>query len=170
MKTLVKISLVFIAVSFFMTSVYAQQTTKQIKQAAKAAHIKKSVETRNYTFIANYAIPMRGGQRYLTDEYDLRVVQDSVIAWLPYFGRVYMDPPMNPNDAGIKFTSTKFDYAATSKKKGGWEILITPKNEKYTSKLRLTVFTDGTASLLVSSNYRDQITFTGYVKEDSGKK
>ena len=46
--------------------------TKTSKKAAKLAAVKNSGETRHYTFNADYVLPLRGGARQLTSEYDLR--------------------------------------------------------------------------------------------------
>lgn len=165
MKTLVKIYTIIIASVFITTTVLAQQTTRQAKAATKAAAIKAKVEAQTYTFKAEYALPMRGGQKYLTSDYDLRITKDTVIAYLPYFGRVYMSAPITPEENGIMFTSTKFGYKIEPKKKGGWLITISPSNVKYVAKLMLDVSPGGTASLTVTSNYRDVITFTGTMKE-----
>lgn len=165
MKTLVKIYAIIIVCVYFANTVSGQQTTKQAKAAAKASAVKAKIDAENYTFKAEYAQPMRGGQRYLTSDYDLRVTKDSVIAYLPYFGRVYMTAPLTPEENGIMFTSTKFGYKVEPKKKGGWLITISPANVKYVSKLILDVSPSGTTSLSVASNYRDVINFTGYMKE-----
>jgi len=165
MKTLAKIYAITIATVFIAITVSAQQTTKQAKAAAKATAVKSKIDAQNYTFKADYALPMRGGQKYLTSDYDLRITKDSVIAYLPYFGRAYMTAPITPEESGIMFTSTKFAYKVEPKKKGGWLITITPQNVKFVSKLILDVSSTGTASLNVSSNFRDVITFTGYMKE-----
>jgi hypothetical protein len=140
------------------------QLSKKDKQAAKEAAIKKSIDEKHYTFLANYVLPQRGGGRQLTSEYDLKVTKDSVIAFLPYFGRAYFDVPYGGADGGIKFTSTKFDYKVTEKKKGGWEISIKPADVKNTNSLLLYVSTDGYATLTVNSTNRDFITFDGYLK------
>lgn len=165
MKTLVKIFAIIIASFCIANTVSGQQTTKQAKEAAKAAAIKGKIDAQKYTFKAEYALPMRGGQKYLTSDYDLRVTKDSVIAYLPYFGRVYMSAPLTPEENGVMFTSTKFGYKIDPKKKGGWLITIAPANVKYVAKLMLDVSPTGTATLSVTSNYRDVINFTGYMKE-----
>jgi hypothetical protein len=162
MQSLMRSSFAFLIALLLTGNSYAQQKT--VKEAAKELAIKTAIENQNYTFKADYALPFRGGQRYLTSDYDLRVVKDSVIAFLPYFGQVFMNPPINPEDAGINFTSTKFDYTSKVKKKGGWSIVITPKNEKYITKLILDIYTNGATTVYVNSNYRDPITFTGYLK------
>jgi hypothetical protein len=165
MKTLLKISLTFLLM-LMIVNANAQQTAKQIKAQEKAASIKHKINEQKYTFIAQYAQPLRGTQKYLTSDYDLRVKRDSVIAWLPYFGRAYMDVPYNSNDDGIKFTSTKFDYKIVEKKKGGWTITIVLNDVRRSQKLFLDVFTNGSATLQVTSNSRDAITFQGYIKDD----
>jgi hypothetical protein len=168
MKTLLKLSSAFLLM-FIITNANAQQTAKQIKEQQKAASIKHKIDEQKYTFIAQYALPLRGGQRYLTSDYDLHVKKDSVIAWLPYFGRVYMDVPYNPTDDGIKFTSTKFDYKITEKKKGGWTVTIVLKDVRRSQKLLMDIFPNGSASLQVLSNSRDAISFNGYIKDDKDK-
>lgn len=168
MKTLRNIFILALIVSAGLSNAYGQ-TTKKEKQAAKEAAIKSSVEATSYIFEANSALPQRGGFRQLTSEYDLRVTKDSVISFLPYFGRAYFDVPYGGADGGIKFTSTKFDYKVTAKKKGGWEVVIKPTDAKNINSLTLSISSDGYASLAVSSFNRDFITFDGYLKEPSKK-
>jgi hypothetical protein len=163
MKTL-KIILIFLLIAGAGFNTANAQSTSKDKKAAKEAAIKKSVEAKRYTFLANYVLPQRGGGKQLTSEYDLRVTPDSVISFLPYFGRAYFDVPYGGGDGGIKFTSTKFSYEVKEKKKGGWEITIIPSDVKNLSRLLLYISPDGYASLSVNSVNRDFITFDGYLK------
>jgi hypothetical protein len=164
MKSLAKISLVLLTALVFVIKDDAQ-TPKQLKKEEKAAALKKKIEAKTYTFVPEFALPMRGGQRYLDPIYTLKIVPDSVIASLPYFGQVYMQAPINPDEAGINFASTKFDYMVTERKKGGWSIVINLHDVTRNSTLRLDVFTNGTATLQALSNTRDQISFNGYIKQ-----
>jgi hypothetical protein len=140
------------------------QTTKKDKKPTKEAYVKTRMDAKRYTFSANYVLPQRGGGRQLTSEYDLRVTPDSVVSFLPYFGRAYFDVPYGGGDGGIKFTSTKFTYDVKEKKKGGWEISIRPTDVKNIDRLLLNISADGYASLSVNSTNRDFITFDGYIK------
>jgi hypothetical protein len=106
--------------------------------------------------------PTKGGQRPMTGGYTLKVKKDTVVCDLPYIGRVYQGS-LNPDDAGIKFTSTEFDYKITERKKGGWNIVIKPKDHSRVNTLNLTVYDDGGSSLDVTSNDREPIYFTGRV-------
>lgn len=159
MKTLTKIFILLLIVSAGLGA--NAQTSRKDKKAAKQAAIKSSVEAKDYTFTANFVLPQRGGGHQLTSIYDLRITPDSVIAYLPYFGQAYFDVGYPAGDSGIKFTSTKFDYKVDEKKKGGWEITISPKDAKHTQRLILYISPDGYSSLSVISANRDMIAFDG---------
>jgi hypothetical protein len=166
MKNLIKISCAMLITAFCLNTLYAQ--TKADKKSIKAAEITKMINTQNYIFVANYVNPSRGGGRALTSDYDLSVSKDSVIAYLPYFGRAYM-ADYGSTDGGIKFTWTHFDYTVTNKNKN-WDILISPKNKnigdpKGVQNIRLDISSDGYASLQVISENRDPISFNGNIQE-----
>jgi len=164
MKTMKNLFILLLIVSAGLSAASAQTSTKD-KKAAKVAAIKSNIESKRYTFLANEMIPQSGGSKQLDYGYDLRITPDSVISFLPYFGRAYFDAPYNPTDGGIKFTSTNFDYKVAEKKKGGWEITIKPKDVKNLTSIVLYVSPNGYASLSVTSFNRDFITFYGDLKE-----
>ncbi|MDP9081495.1 MAG: DUF4251 domain-containing protein [Bacteroidota bacterium] len=168
MKTLIKPTLVLAFVAMFATVANAQKTAKD-KKAARVATITKIVTDKNYVFEANYVIPQRGNSRSLSYGYDVVVSKDTIVAYLPYFGRVTL-APSDPSDGGVKFTSTNFSYVEKPGKKGGFDITITPKeNNMQGSKdvryLRLNISENGYASLQVFSNNRDPISFNGTIEE-----
>jgi hypothetical protein len=147
---------------------YAQDGTKS-KKADKAALIQNIVEAQNYVFRAQMALPMSGRSRQLTSEYNLQVGRDTVVAYLPYFGRAY-SAPIGNTDGGINFLSKDFDYQKNERKKGGWEIVIKPRDYKEVQQMTLSISTDGYASLQVTSTNRQPISFNGYVTEKRIKK
>jgi len=142
----------------------------QNKKQLKAAEIKSLVDSKNFTFMAQYADPLGGGHRYLTSDYDVVIKPDSVNSYLPYFGRVTFDPPIYPTQDGIMFKSTKFGYQTTVKKNGMYLITITPTDAKYIQKLYLTVSPNGYASLQVTITNRDAISYDGFVTATPSKK
>jgi len=139
------------------------QDTKQDKQAAKAAAIKKLVDSQTYVFVAQTALPMSGSTRQLTSDYDLRVTKSSVVSYLPYFGRAYT-APIDPTRGGLQFTSKDFEYTATPGKKGGWNILIKPKDYRDVQQMTLGISESGYGTLQVLSTNRQPISFNGYIK------
>jgi hypothetical protein len=124
--------------------------------------IKSLVESKNYVFKAQTALPARGRTRPLNTDFDLRVSGDTLISYLPYFGRAY-SAPINPSQGPLNFTSTEFDYKVTDRRKGGWDIVIMPKDVQDPRQMSLSVFDNGTASLTVTSNNRQPISFNGYI-------
>ncbi len=134
---------------------------------------KRIVLSKNYIFTPQ-TVPGRripGLSQVLDPSYELIVLPDSVISYLPFFGRAFA-APANPTEGGIRFTSTKFSYTMSQKKKGGWEVSIKPSDATDVRQLYLDIYENGTASLRVVSLNREQITFNGYITEgkERGKK
>lgn len=145
------------------------QDSKEDKNAAKKEAIKTMVNTQQYVFRAQSVQPLSGATRQLTSEYDLGVTKEKITSYLPYFGRAY-SAPVNTSQGGIQFTSTSFDYTATDRKRGGWEISIKPKDAPEVQQLNLVISEDGYATLNVTSTNRQPISFTGIIEASKAKK
>jgi hypothetical protein len=149
----------------FSNGLYAQKKDDLKKQV-----IERVVTSRNYIFKAENVMPTGAvPNRQLSFGYDLRVSPDTIVSYLPYFGRAYT-APMDPTKGGIQFTSVKFEYKETKRKKGGWDIVIKPQDTQDASQMVLTVSETGFASLQVIGNNRQPISFSGYVDEKKSKK
>lgn len=144
--------LLFAATALFNT-VQAQDKEKAVKDM---------LDSRQYIFVAQSVNPLGARFQQLTSEYDVRVLGDSVISFLPYFGRAY-SPPADPSRAGIQFTSTNFEYRQQARRRGGWNITILPKDAGDVRQMHLTVSESGNATLQVVSNNRQPISFNGYI-------
>lgn len=169
MKMIRNISVVFFIL--FALSSYAQ--TDKVTTA-------KIVAAKNYVFVATTAIPMNstemsnvlnkmngnatGGSINLTgSSYELKIMPDSIVSYLPYYGRSFT-APMNNDENGIKFTSTNFVYDVVKAKKG-WQVTITIKDTKDSHRLNLSIGENGYATLNVNSNTKQSITFNGHIAE-----
>jgi len=139
------------------------QDTKKDKDAEKIAQVKNLVDSQNYVFVAQSASPMSGRLRQLTPDYDLKVSKSSIVSYLPYFGRAYT-APLDPTQGGIQFTTKDFEYTATPRNKGGWDVLIKPKGYRDVQQMSLTISSTGYATLQVTSTNRQPISFNGYIK------
>jgi hypothetical protein len=155
--------LLLLVALFGFNNSQAQRTKKDVA-TEKQIIIKNLVDSRNYVFRAQSVTPLRGRTRQLSSDYDIRVMGDSMVTYLPYFGRAY-SAPIDPSEDGIKLNTTNFDYKAIARKKGGWEISILPKENSDVRQLLLTVSANGYAQLQVTSNNRDIISFNGYIEE-----
>lgn len=153
---MIRILIITVFATLFLNNAKAQNLT--------TAQVDSLINSKHYTFKAERMNPQRGGQKYLTSEYFLRVDGDSLISSLPYFGRAYT-APLNPEDVGYNFTSTNFDYNAVPKKKESYQITINTKDKMNTVMFVLTVYNNGTAYLQVTSNNKQPISYTGYLKQ-----
>ena len=133
--------------------VHAQKSAEQIKQM---------LEAKSFTFVAERAMPVRGGIEQLSSGYDLSVSKSSVVSYLPFFGKA-QTIPIGATDGGIKFTSANFEYKTVFDGKL-WQVTIKPDDVSHVQQLFLTVFDNGTATLDVSNIQRDNISFRGYIK------
>lgn len=157
MKAIYVLSLLFIVLAAGTSCVSTSQAQENNK------NFESILSSKNYVFMAQSASPIGGRFRQLTSEYDLRVLGDSIVSYLPYFGRAYT-APIDPTKGGLQFTSTDFDYQQTARNKGGWVIMIKPKDVQEVRQLTLTVTQSGSASLQVISTNRQQISFNGYIQ------
>lgn len=143
-------------------AVHAQDTKKD-KDAEKIVQVRNLVDSQNYIFIAQSASPMSGRLRQLTPDYDLKITKSSIVSYLPYFGRAYT-APLDPSKGGIQFTSKDFEYTATPRAKGGWDVLIKPKDYRDVQQMSLNISSTGYATLQVTSTSRQPISFNGYIR------
>ena len=157
--------ILFIAIIF---GTYAQDSRKD-KKAAKVAAVKNMMDLQDFVFVPRSLIPMSGNSRQLDQSDFLRMTKDSIVSYLPYFGRAFT-APVNSSDAGFEFTSTKFEYLKKENKKGGWDILIKFKDQMYVRELSFVIFDNGSASLNITSLNRDPISYDGYIRSRKDKK
>ncbi|NSL85412.1 DUF4251 domain-containing protein [Chitinophaga sp. Mgbs1] len=149
-----------------LTGLHAQETKAEKradKKAVQQAAVKSLIDGRNYVFIAQSALPMSGRVRQLTPDFNLTVTADSIISYLPYFGRAY-SAPYGSTRSPLDFKSKQFDYNAAPGKKDGWNITIRPKDQQDIQTISLTVSSDGYASAQVTSNNRQPISFNGVIQ------
>ncbi len=168
--------LAFLALGFISFSVNAQ-TNK--------ATTTKIIEEKNYIFVATTAIPLNstdinnilsrmpgsigGGAISLSGgNYDLVITKDSLVSYLPFYGRAYR-ASLDNDENSYKFTSKDFTYSTTKRKKGGWDISISTKDIKENVRMNLTISENGYASLSVISNSKQSISYNGYIREDNRK-
>jgi hypothetical protein len=160
-----------------------RKTTREERREMKVADIKKLIDNKRFVFKALYANPLGGavttlngrlinispdgsGRIYLNYNYDVKVRPDSVIAYLPYYGRTTFDASYgNTNDSGVMFTSTKYGYTSKAGKKGSTVITITPTDAKYNRKMILEIQENGNTQLQMIITNRNAISYDGYIAE-----
>jgi hypothetical protein len=150
-------------ITFFQCST-AQKNTEN-KNDSKKMSFKNLVDSQHFVFVAQSVTPLRGSFHNLTSLYDVSITKDTLVSYLPYFGRAYT-APLNPSESGLNFTSTNFLYSATPHKKSGWDVIIKPKDKTDVQQFLFTIYDNGSANLNVISTSRDPISFNGYIKKE----
>ena len=139
---------------FFYFVLYRPQKKEQKKEA-----VKKLIASENYKIDVRTAMPMRGRSIPLTSPYSLEIRNDSVISYLPYFGRAY-SIPYGGGD-GLDFKAPLKEYDMKMDKKGNAVIEFVARNPEDRYEFRAKVYTNGEASINVNMQNRQSISFQG---------
>lgn len=137
--------------------------TRKIKVEAPldSTAVRNMLDSQSFIFIPRYVNPMSGRRRDLTPDFELSVSKDSLISYLPYFGRGYI-APVSPSDVDFDFTSKKFTYIVTPARKG-WNISIKVQDQTYLRELYFRIFGNASASLTITGIDRSSISYDGYI-------
>lgn len=148
-----------LVVLLFISSCTSTKTT-----ASKVQTVNTKVQAKDYTIMVRSAIPMGGISIHLSYNYELRIKNDSSIAYLPYFGVAYSAP--YGGDGGIKFAEPTKEYTYVRRKKSdGWDIRFKVRAKEDIYDFFVNIFENGSSTIIVNSNNRQPITFYGELKE-----
>ena len=126
----------------------------------------KKEQKKEYGFNGCPNIDMRGRSIPLTSLYSLEIRNDSVISYLPYYGRAYSIPYGGGN--GLNFKAPLKEYNMKLDKKGNSVITFTARNPEDKFDFRVKVYSNGSTSIDVNMQNRQSISFQGEldVKEE----
>lgn len=132
------------------------------KKKEKAEMIDKAVSNRDFKISVRTAYPNRGRSVQLTTDFELRVKGDSVMSYLPYFGRAYNIH--YGGGKGLNFSDVMSDFKITQPKRDKKHIEFNVKNDEDTYKFYIDVFDNGNAYINVMPQQRESISFNGDVE------
>lgn len=158
MRTKKQIFMLLLALLVGIPTLSAQQSKKEKKEQKKEA-VMKLIESENYKIDVNTAMPMRGRSIPLISSYSLTIRNDSVISYLPYYGRAY-SIPYGGGD-GLNFKAILKEYNVEMDKKGNAVIKFVARNPEDRYEFRAKVFPNGSASIDVNMQNRQSISFQG---------
>lgn len=153
-----------LSLAFFLFTFFSHAQSS----ADKAAAIKNLIDSANYVFHAQTALPMSGRTRQLTTDYTVTVTKNKITVDLPYYGQAY-EASLDAAGGGIELASTDFNYTVKPRKKDGWNVTIKPKDGKDVQQIGLTISSEGYTSLQVISAQRQPINFNGYLTAPTQK-
>ena len=169
LSNVLQITLSFLLLTAGSRITVLAQAAKPDKKAELKAAIRHLVESQHYAFSAETVLPMGGKTGQLTTGYyDVKITQESVVSYLPFFGTGY-SVPEDDSKGGIKFTSKDFNYTESDGKKGGWRIVIKPKDTREVQQMTLNISSDGYTTLQVISSQRQPISFYGSIVDISAQ-
>lgn len=173
MKTILSIILIF-----FLFAGNAQETGKKSKKELKAekraqqiAEIKTLLHSNAFEFDALIVNPLTGGTINLTSNYNVKIQNDSIFSYLPYYGRAYK--VAYGGESPMIFDLPIEVYSIETAKKGFYVIKASVKNKMDNVEFNFHVAENGSATLTVISNNRQSISYHGNIdkiKDYSKKK
>lgn len=145
----------------FQSGCSSAKQTATVPVASKE-EVDQAVNAEHWVFSANQVLPQRGRSRMLTGQYQVKYNKDTLLVYLPYFGRAY-SAPIGETSSPLDFRSTDFTSAKDQDNKGRWNISIKPKDAREVQVLNFTLYDNGSAQLNVQLTNRDPISFSGSV-------
>jgi hypothetical protein len=132
------------------------------REARTAAQVSEALASRHYTINVLMMYPQRGRAVNLTTNYSVEVKGDSLISYLPYFGRAYNVP--YGGGKGLNFTAPIGSYQEYMKRNGLRHIEIGVTNEEDTYFYTIEVFDNGSSSVDVRARQRERISYSGNIE------
>lgn len=157
-------SFAFVAMLFCITQ-SGCTSTKQAEAVvgASAEQVAQAIQDNRWIFRTNRVMPQSGRTRNVTGLYEVRSSTDTVVVFLPYFGRAYSGAATMNTQSPLDFRTTDFSVDKKEEKDGRWEVVIKPKDNKEVQSMNFSLFTNGSAQLNVVLTNRSPISFSGTV-------
>ena len=157
-------SIVLLFLATVMLCGCATAEERAARAALQAAKVKTALSEKHYLINVDRMYPLSGAPRHLTFGYSIEVRNDSLISYLPYFGRAFNVP--SGGGKALNFSEPIGSYQEQKKSDGQWHIEIGVKNEEDTYSYYIDVFDNGNTSIAVQSREREPISFSGMMTFD----
>lgn len=154
----IRIILSLLLMTAISISTLSAQTKKE-KREQKRQAVEQLIKSGTYKIDVNRAIPARGRSVSLTSPYSVEVRNDSVLSYLPYFGRAYNIP--YGGGQGLNFKAPLTDYRLEWDKKGTARIKFSARSPEDKYEFTISVYNNGSSSIFVNMQNRQSISFNG---------
>ena len=161
MKTNKRTIILMLLLIIGLSGVSAQSKKEQKEQREQA--VKEQIVSEKYKISVSTAYPRRGKTVYLSSPYSLEIRNDSVISYLPFYGRAY-SIPYGGGD-GLIFKAPLDEYEMKMNKKGAVKIEFIARSPEDRFKFSLTIYPNGSTSINVNMQNRESISFSGEMEE-----
>mgnify|MGYP006352894953 FL=1 len=132
------------------------------KQAvAFTKELEDAITTDNWVFFAQQSNPQFNNNRSLDAGYEVRCGKGKLQSYLPYYGRSYSGTGAYANQSPLDFKTDAFTVTKERGRRNSWVLVIRPEGVSDIREYRMTVFSNGSASLDIQMNTRSPMNFTG---------
>jgi hypothetical protein len=163
MKRVILLILVAISAAILLSGC-ATSEEKAAQMAELSANVTNALNNRDYKIAIDRMYPMRGSSRHVSFGYSVEVRNDTMVSYLPYFGRAYNVP--YGGGKGLNFTAPIASYQEFQKRNGLRHIEIGVVNDEDTYLYTIEVFDNGSSSIDVHARQRERISYSGNVNLD----
>jgi hypothetical protein len=166
MKNIILISVLLISVMMVNAQDDSQKTRKERKaekEAKKAEKIKSLLDDKAFVFNATHVLPMGGGSKYLNYDYDVTIQHDTVVSYLPFYGRAY-HVEYGGRNLGFDFTQPLEEYKMEMED-DGYMVEVEVENGMDQIDLTFHISALGYTTLNVTSTNRQAISYYGMIDE-----
>lgn len=166
MKIILFIGLFILSVTAAQAQESKKKSKKELKAEKKAQQIvetKALVESKSFIFAATNVNPMKGRSINLTSEYDVKIANDSIFSYLPYYGRAYT-ANYGGTESPMTFDSPADAYTMEETNKG-YRVKVSAKNGNDRIDFTFHIFETGSTTLNVSSINRQAISYYGNLEK-----
>ena len=129
-----------------------------------AQEIREKIQAHDFVVEVHTAQPMRGRSVHLTHGYNLQIRNDSVLAYLPFYGVAHSAP--YGREGGIQLSEAMKEYSL-KEQKDGWDIRFKANARYYHYDILIHIYNDGNSTIYVGSYERDPIRFIGRMQMPS---
>lgn len=153
------VKIIFFSFLFSSTVVSAKDKKEEVDMFSV-------INAGSYIFEAESLTSASGFHKNLMSEYTLIIENDSAIAYLPFFGRSFSGA--YGGNGAIEFSNIMDDYSVVLKEKKKEknnlkQVSFSVKEENELFSCNLSISKSGMATLNISSNNRQSVTFSGEV-------
>ena len=142
------------------SSLTSAEKAERDEKTAQA--VEKVLAERRYKVEISMMNPRRGGTVNVSPDFSLEVKGDTLVSYLPYFGRAYSVP--YGGGKGLNFTAPISEYYSAKGRKGATLITMKAANEEDVYSFRLEIFTNGSTSIDLTARERESISYSGQME------
>lgn len=150
---------------FFLANVSAQEKNTKSQKIIQndPGRIEVLLNSKNFEFIANTAFPTSGGPKNLVgSDYSITFSPEMIVSNMPFYGTAYNGMTIG-RDKGMRFKGKPEDFSV-DRSKNGFDVSAKLKTREDTFSISMSVSDSGLATLSISSNNRETMSYQGGVK------